>query len=56
VESVELRETGRFVHVVTGPGSVLVLPAWMFDPVMCAGMTSVRRRLPFRLLSIFMTC
>ena len=34
----EDRRTGRFVHVETGPGVVVVVAAWMLDPAACAGM------------------
>ena len=32
------RSDGRFVFVEAAPGIVTVLPEWMLDPVICAGM------------------
>ncbi len=34
----ESRSDGRFVFVEAAPGIVTVLPEWMLDPVICAGM------------------
>jgi hypothetical protein len=34
----EQRGRGYVVHVDDGSGAVTVLPAWMLDPVVCAGM------------------
>jgi hypothetical protein len=34
----EQRVAGRFVHVEAAPGVIIVLAAWMLDPVACAGM------------------
>jgi hypothetical protein len=31
----EDRKAGRFVHVETAPGVVVVLAAWMLDPMAC---------------------
>jgi len=36
---VERRGTRRFHHVEGPAGPVLVLPAWMFDAAICAGMS-----------------
>jgi hypothetical protein len=36
----EQRGTGQFVHVEVAAGVVTLIPAWMLDPVLCAGMTS----------------
>jgi hypothetical protein len=33
----ENRQSGAFVHVEVAPGVVIVVAAWMLDPVACAG-------------------
>jgi len=35
---IEQRADGPIVHVEVAPGIVTVVPAWMLDPVACAGM------------------
>jgi hypothetical protein len=34
----EHRASGEVVHVETDPGNVIVVPAWMLDPIVCGGM------------------
>jgi hypothetical protein len=34
----EHRARGEVVHVETAPGNVIVVPAWMLDPIVCGGM------------------
>jgi hypothetical protein len=36
----EQRVAGQFVHVEAEPGIVIVVAAWMLDPVACAGMAT----------------
>jgi hypothetical protein len=38
VQGSQSRSNGRFYFVESAPGNVTVLPEWMLDPVLCAGM------------------
>jgi hypothetical protein len=33
-----MRASGELVHVEADPGNVIVVPAWMLDPVACSVM------------------
>jgi hypothetical protein len=33
-----MRTSGELVHVETDPGNIIVVPAWMLDPVACSQM------------------